>query len=250
MESTRVTVMTGDLPCHISSHVQEICGGEFKTIGRPRYRSSRPLYRNIGLLKKHIEKSAFISFPDEGEIVTSQTWLDISNLLHGIQMQDCSAVFVDNIERMTHPRVHRSLVPILRELTPAEHLVVTTNSPLVISSVDPTDIVFFEAPFTPITIVDEDPGDGRGRSPHVFTKGRTPNSILKELYEISPSSSDVIELIALIEENIDIRSHESLAEASKILDNLSSQVGPLDVETLRLGFELDRAVIRLGRSCQ
>lgn len=125
-------------------------------------------------------------------------------------------VLIDEVELHLHPAWQRLVIPTLLDAFPQVQFFITTHSPQVLSEV-PKESVFILNNY-------------RIENIGVFTEGRDSNSILKDVFGISPRPVDDQQLLNRFYHLLEEKNHD---DASKILSELEKKWGELDSEIVR-----------------
>jgi len=126
-------------------------------------------------------------------------------------------VLINELELLLHPKFQYNLLPKLKTTFPKVQFVVSTNSPLIISTVDARCL----------RIIEDEKVYSVGR----YTYGRDANSLLIEVFGAPNRPVEIEKKIDNISRLID---RNKLEEAKKGLAELESIVGPHDSEVLRI----------------
>lgn len=132
-------------------------------------------------------------------------------------LEGYALVLINELELFLHPRFQHDLLPKLRAAFPKVQFVVSTNSPLIVSTVDARCLREIE--------------DEKVYSAGSYTYGRDANALLIEVFNVPVRPAEIEERIHNISRLIDV---SKLEEAKKGLAELESIVGPHDSEVLRI----------------
>jgi predicted ATP-binding protein involved in virulence len=152
----------------------------------------------------------------EGERALAVLTGDIARRTAAPDQPHQGIVLIDEIDLHLHPKWQANVLPALLRTFPSIQFVVTTHSPIVLSHVDSACVRLLED----FALVDVPP-----------TRGRDPNSVLSEVFEVPLRPAETQTQLDHIAELIDA---ERLAEAKAEIHRLSDQLGHGDVEVTRL----------------
>jgi predicted ATP-binding protein involved in virulence len=133
-----------------------------------------------------------------------------------------AVVLIDEIELHLHPRWQGTVLESLARAFPACQFIVTTNSPIVLSTVPKESILLLDG-FHRVDLA-------------APTRGRDVNAILAEVMGVEPRTKDVIERIAEVSACLD---KDAFEEARARLAKLEDELGWSDAEVIRLKVQLD-----------
>ncbi len=131
-------------------------------------------------------------------------------------------VLIDEVDLHLHPRWQRKVVPQLQKTFPNCQFIVTTHSPLVLSSVPHKNVIILED-FQAVKI-----------TPHTF--GRDNNSILYDLMGVKQRPEEIQQKLDKVYDLID---EEKKYEARTLLKELSKDLGENDVAIVQANVSLD-----------
>ena len=131
-------------------------------------------------------------------------------------------VLIDEVDLHLHPRWQRKVVPQLQKTFPNCQFIVTTHSPLVLSSVPHKNVIILED-FQSVKI-----------TPHTF--GRDNNSILYDLMGVKQRPEAIQQQLDKVYDLID---EEKKDEARTLLKELSKDLGENDVAIVQANVSLD-----------
>lgn len=120
-------------------------------------------------------------------------------------------VLIDDVEKHLHPSHHRTILPLLREVFPRVQFIVTTHSPLVLSSIRASHVRVL---------------DGLAMSPPpVETWGQSAGRTLEYVFNTTGRPSEVARKINALRVAVDA---DRFVEARQLLDELIAMVGDDD----------------------
>lgn len=126
-------------------------------------------------------------------------------------------VLIDEIDLHLHPSWQRKVIPQLQKIFPNLQFIVTTHSPLVISTVDRECILILS--------------NGKALSAISFSKGRDATSLLSDYFGIENERPP--ELTKKVEEFYELLNKGRKADAEQILEELKEIWGESDEEIIR-----------------
>lgn len=148
----------------------------------------------------------------------------IRDLLMVLEKEDLKPiVLIDELEIHFHPLVHRTLVEILKKYFSELQIIITTNSPVLISQLSKEEI----------RIIDK---DSEVISCEYHTFGSDANKLLRLVFDTDERPSDVKKLF---EQFSFLIADRNFPEAKEVLSRLKSIVGELDSEIVSCQVTLD-----------
>jgi predicted ATP-binding protein involved in virulence len=133
-----------------------------------------------------------------------------------------AVVLIDEIELHLHPSWQRRIIEDLTRPFPKCQFIVTTHSPLVLSSVEADNIYLLD-------------GEQATR-PSAATFGRDSNAVLSEVMDVTERPRPIMDALEKIAHLIDT---EKLKQAREELKSLSTTLGSHDSEIVRLNAFID-----------
>jgi predicted ATP-binding protein involved in virulence len=133
-----------------------------------------------------------------------------------------AVVLIDEVDLHLHPRWQRKVVPQLQKTFPNCQFIVTTHSPLVLSSVPHKNVIILED-FQAVKI-----------TPHTY--GRDNNSILYDLMGVKQRPEEIQQKLDKVYDLIDEKKKD---EARSLLKELSKDLGENDIAIVQANVSLD-----------